>query len=47
MLNLELKLIKDKKLFAVDLEVGKVKEVKLLVKDGVVQDFKNILWLLN
>ena len=37
-----LKLIKDKKLFAVDLKVGKVKEVELLVKDGAVQDFNYV-----
>ena len=31
--------IKDKKHFAVDQRVGLVKEVELLEKDGVVQDF--------
>ena len=40
MLKLEQKLIKDKKHFAVDLVVGKKKEVGLQEKDGAVQDFK-------
>ena len=40
MLRLEQKLIKDKKHFAVDLVVGKKKEVGLQEKDGAVQDFK-------
>jgi len=42
MLNQALKLIKDKKLFVVDLKVGKAREVELLVKDGAVQDFNYV-----
>ena len=42
MLNQALKLIKDKKLFVVDQEVGKAKEEKLHVRDGAVQDFNYV-----
>jgi hypothetical protein len=40
MLKLVQRLIKGKKRFVVDLKAGRVKEVELLEKDGVVQDFK-------
>jgi hypothetical protein len=40
-LKLEQSLIKDKKIFVLDLEVGKVKEVKVLEKDGAVVDLVN------
>jgi len=39
MLKLVQRLIKGKKRFVVDLKAGRVKEVELLEKDGVVQDF--------
>jgi hypothetical protein len=41
MLKLELKLTKDKKHSAVDLEAGKAKEVKQLEEDGAAVDTIN------
>jgi len=42
-LKLVLKLIKGKKHFAVDQEVGKAKEVKQLEEDGAAVDIDNIM----